>query len=114
MSAGALGSMDAQRLEIMKYLGSWVKVLSGKCSWHVLLQADTKICVLFSEVHKARSKKTSAIVALKKILMHNEKDGVSYYVVVFSYNLLTISSSQLPRFAKSSSLRCCAILTSCG
>jgi serine/threonine protein kinase len=29
-----------------------------------------------SEVYKARSKKTSAVVALKKILMHNEKDGV--------------------------------------
>ncbi|KAI9786860.1 MAG: serine/threonine protein kinase, CMGC, CDC2/CDK sub [Geoglossum umbratile] len=29
----------------------------------------------FGEVHKARSKKTGAIVALKKILMHNEKDG---------------------------------------
>jgi hypothetical protein len=30
----------------------------------------------FGEVHKARSKKTGAIVALKKIIMHNEKDGV--------------------------------------
>lgn len=30
-----------------------------------------------SEVYKARSKKSGAIVALKKILMHNEKDGVS-------------------------------------
>ncbi|CZT06117.1 hypothetical protein WAI453_005194 [Rhynchosporium graminicola] len=29
----------------------------------------------FGEVHKARSKKTGAIFALKKILMHNEKDG---------------------------------------
>ncbi|TLS25429.1 hypothetical protein PpBr36_07403 [Pyricularia pennisetigena] len=29
----------------------------------------------FGEVHKARSKKTGAIVALKKIIMHNEKDG---------------------------------------
>ncbi|MCJ1361530.1 serine/threonine protein kinase, CMGC, CDC2/CDK sub [Acarospora aff. strigata] len=28
-----------------------------------------------SEVHKARSRKNGAIVALKKILMHNEKDG---------------------------------------
>lgn len=33
-----------------------------------------------SEVYKARSKATSAIVALKKILMHNEKDGVSVTV----------------------------------
>ena len=30
-----------------------------------------------SEVHKARSRKNGAMVALKKILMHNEKDGVS-------------------------------------
>ncbi|CAD6502078.1 BgTH12-02320 [Blumeria graminis f. sp. triticale] len=29
----------------------------------------------FGEVHRARSKKTGAIVALKKILMHHEKDG---------------------------------------
>lgn len=30
----------------------------------------------FGEVHRAQSKKTGAIVALKKIIMHNEKDGV--------------------------------------
>lgn len=29
----------------------------------------------FGEVHRARSKKTGVVVALKKILMHNEKDG---------------------------------------
>ena len=29
-----------------------------------------------SEVHRARSHKTGALVALKKIIMHNEKDGV--------------------------------------
>lgn len=29
----------------------------------------------FGEVHRAKSKKTGAIVALKKILMHHEKDG---------------------------------------
>lgn len=28
------------------------------------------------EVYKARSKKDNSLVALKKILMHNEKDGV--------------------------------------
>jgi serine/threonine-protein kinase BUR1 len=31
----------------------------------------------FGEVHRARSRKTGAFVALKKIIMHNEKDGVS-------------------------------------
>lgn len=30
----------------------------------------------YSEVHRAKSRKTGAVVALKKILMHNEKDGV--------------------------------------
>ncbi|KAF9631805.1 hypothetical protein BFW01_g2667 [Lasiodiplodia theobromae] len=29
----------------------------------------------FGEVHKARSRRTGTIFALKKILMHNEKDG---------------------------------------
>ncbi|KAK3373988.1 serine/threonine-protein kinase bur1 [Lasiosphaeria ovina] len=29
----------------------------------------------FGEVHRAKSKKTGAVVALKKIIMHNEKDG---------------------------------------
>ncbi|EON96171.1 putative cmgc cdk protein kinase protein [Phaeoacremonium minimum UCRPA7] len=29
----------------------------------------------FGEVHRAQSKKTGAMVALKKIIMHNEKDG---------------------------------------
>lgn len=31
----------------------------------------------FGEVHRAKSKKTGKLVALKKIIMHNEKDGVS-------------------------------------
>lgn len=31
-----------------------------------------------SEVHKARSKHTGALVALKKIIMHHEKDGVRH------------------------------------
>jgi serine/threonine protein kinase len=30
----------------------------------------------FGEVHRARSRKTGASVALKKIIMHHEKDGV--------------------------------------
>jgi serine/threonine-protein kinase BUR1 len=32
--------------------------------------------LVFSEVHRARSKKNNAAVALKKIIMHHEKDGV--------------------------------------
>lgn len=38
---------------------------------------NKKIFTNSSEVYKARSKRSGAIVALKKILMHNEKDGVS-------------------------------------
>jgi serine/threonine-protein kinase BUR1 len=38
----------------------------------ILAKADSFV----SEVHRARSKKTGALVALKKIIMHNEKDGV--------------------------------------
>jgi len=34
------------------------------------------MAIPYSEVHMAKSKKTGALVALKKILMHNEKDGV--------------------------------------
>jgi hypothetical protein len=30
-----------------------------------------------SEVYRARSKKDTTVVALKKILMHHEKEGVS-------------------------------------
>lgn len=33
-------------------------------------------CLWNREVHRARSNKTGALVALKKIIMHNEKDGV--------------------------------------
>jgi hypothetical protein len=33
-----------------------------------------------SEVHRAKSRKTGAVVALKKILMHNEKDGVGFSI----------------------------------
>lgn len=31
------------------------------------------------EVHKARQRKSKDLVALKRILMHNEKDGVGPY-----------------------------------
>ena len=33
-------------------------------------------CVLYREVHKARDRKTSRVVALKKVRMENEKEGV--------------------------------------
>ncbi|GAB1200544.1 hypothetical protein APSETT444_009917 [Aspergillus pseudonomiae] len=37
----------------------------------------------FGEVYKARSKKDGSTVALKKILMHNEKDGEGQHVLLF-------------------------------
>jgi cyclin-dependent kinase 9 len=37
----------------------------------------------FSEVFKARCKRTGQLVALKKILMENEKEGVSLNFIAF-------------------------------
>ena len=39
----------------------------------------------FREVFKARHKKTKKIVALKKVLMENEKEGVSVYFLISNY-----------------------------
>lgn len=38
----------------------------------VATESDSKS----SEVYRARSRKTNELYALKKIIMHNEKDGV--------------------------------------
>ena len=47
-----------------------------------------------SEVHRARSKRTGGMVALKKIIMHNEKDGVSPLSQLFPTRIdLTLLSS---------------------
>jgi cyclin-dependent kinase 9 len=45
----------------------------------------------FGEVFKARHKKNKKIVALKKVLMENEKEGVSYVLVrnILKYIILT-------------------------
>ena len=40
--------------------------------------ATILIGCLYREVHKARSRRNGSLVALKKIIMHNEKDGVRY------------------------------------
>ena len=37
--------------------------------------------IVDSEVFKARCKKTKKLVALKKVLMENEKEGVSWYSI---------------------------------
>ena len=41
---------------------------------------DLTNILFFSEVFKAKDKKTGRIVALKKILMENEKEGVSFLI----------------------------------
>lgn len=41
----------------------------------------------FSEVFKARCKRTGRIVALKKILMENEKEGVSFILTALLFAL---------------------------
>jgi hypothetical protein len=48
------------------------------------LHLPISLLTLYSEVHRARSKKTGALVALKKIIMHNEKDGVCVPPSAFS------------------------------
>jgi hypothetical protein len=50
------------------------KALLGRCLTTPCKQV--LILNLASEVYKARSRRDGSIVALKKILMHNEKDGV--------------------------------------
>jgi hypothetical protein len=46
---------------------------------------------LFSEVYKARAKKDNSLVALKKILMHHEKEGVSFIHLKIRVEKLIIS-----------------------
>ncbi len=67
-------SKDALASPITSSWASWVKGLLGETIWPSLLGLDAKFGP--SEVHKARSRRTGALVALKKIIMHNEKDGV--------------------------------------
>lgn len=49
------------------------KVLSGEETYRCSRRIESDPV---SEVHKARQRKTRDLVALKRILMHNEKDGV--------------------------------------
>lgn len=77
----------ARAYPTMSCWASWAKALSGTfpdqrvqrmmrysyvvgCACMILTPGN------HSEVHKARSKKTGALIALKKIIMHHEKDGV--------------------------------------
>lgn len=63
----------------MKSWASWGKVHSGEdllALLHFSCAKYAKDFFVHREVYRARSKKSGAIVALKKILMHHEKDGV--------------------------------------
>lgn len=58
-------------------LSSWESWARGRLGMSRFLRWRQRILTGFSsEVYKARSKRDGSIFALKKILMHNEKDGV--------------------------------------
>ena len=58
-----------------------MRVLSGSFpsfELRELWQTGYQLTAIYSsEVYRGRSRKAGSIVALKKILVHNEKDGVS-------------------------------------
>lgn len=56
-------------------------------------QADS-LLVACSEVHRARSRKTGTVVAMKKIIMHHEKDGVR--ILLLRSHLQPSDLSQFP------------------
>jgi serine/threonine-protein kinase BUR1 len=66
----------------------------------------------FGIVSKARSKRTGAIVALKKILIHNEKDGfpitalreIKLLKMLSHCNVLTLQEMAVERYKSRSSL----------
>jgi hypothetical protein len=52
-------------------------------------------------VYKARSKKDNSIMALKKILMHHEKEGVSIHLTLPRQLLLTPCCYTVPNYCNS-------------
>ncbi|TVY19083.1 Serine/threonine-protein kinase bur1, partial [Lachnellula arida] len=72
----------------------------------------------FGEVHRAKSKKTGTIVALKKILMHNEKDGfpitalreIKLLKLLSHPNVLKLEEMAVEHHAKSTDKRKRAIM----
>lgn len=62
-------------------------------------------------MHKARHKETNELVALKRILMHNEKEGVKYFTHLNSaltYILDTYYSYERNKdFKATSQYECC-------
>lgn len=81
---------DAPTSATMNFLGSWARAHLGRnlpAATFSLSPSAAEGCWLTrwtrSEVHKARSRRTGAMVAMKKIIMHNEKDGVGCSPVAF-------------------------------
>lgn len=70
-----INSSDADYNPTMMLQPSWGKELSGLSSsfFRTILKVTPCPC---SEVHKAIQKSTGKVVALKRILMHNEKEGM--------------------------------------
>ena len=76
--------MAVLAFETLNFWVNSVRELLGMSYRHIIgLYCSSYDCssydhanLLYSEVYKARSKKDTSVVALKRILMHNEKDGV--------------------------------------
>lgn len=60
----------------MNFRESWEREPLGKSRRPVRRAICHPTDPPLSEVHRARSRKTGTLVALKKIIMHHEKDGV--------------------------------------
>ena len=73
-----MASLAVGTTTIMKRQQSWERVLLGSYSKYLNPYLTVSWCHFYSnrEVHKALHKPTGAIVALKRILMHNEKEGM--------------------------------------
>lgn len=78
------GCSSINQYEVLEKLGEGtfgcVTVRAGKRMYFRFIELTQGMA--HREVHKAKSHKTGALVALKKILMHNEKDGVCLVVTL--------------------------------
>jgi hypothetical protein len=73
----AESTLAAPEFRNTSWTTSWAKEHLGTLSCQRFAKSYFFILTIhFSEVHKARRKTTGELVALKRILMHNEKDGV--------------------------------------
>ena len=59
------------------YSLNWFVLIIGKSIKNISSLNIITIIYIISEVHKGVHKATNALVALKRILMHNEREGVS-------------------------------------